>query len=203
MLMEKPIFNNRPNDRVSYAFTSEASGVKIRQDYFISRAVAVVGVVFAIPLIGGMHVLTTKRSKRMRDEPNKHCVPCGYLDFDETLYDGMIREVFEETSLYLPNYQDLCVFDNNKQPYQIKDSPSDNRQNVSMLYMTVLDFSANMDRFPTEIEMHFGNETQEVKWLPLIDLYANKVDWEWAFHHDETIKTASDYYLKHLQSKQC
>ena len=69
--------------------------------YWISKAVAVVGIIFA-NTVDGLHVLVIKRSNTMRDEPKKFGVPSGFLDWEETLHEAMIREVYEETSIYLP-----------------------------------------------------------------------------------------------------
>ena len=107
--MEKPKFNNVPNKHLVLKYES------INLDYWISRAVAVDALVFML-VDDDILVLTVKRSDKMRDEPGKYCIPCGYLDFSETLFDAMQRELYEETSLYLPDYQDLIAFDNGKQP---------------------------------------------------------------------------------------
>ena len=68
-----------------------------------SRSVAVVGVIVAIDkhtslsYLGckDIYVLAEKRSRNM-DSPGKWCLPCGYLDWDETGPEALIREVYEE-----------------------------------------------------------------------------------------------------------
>jgi 8-oxo-dGTP pyrophosphatase MutT (NUDIX family) len=164
---------------------------------FISRSVAVVGVVFALDAVGKMHVLVTKRSGSMMDEPHKLCVPCGYLDWDETTYQGMIREVYEETSLYLEKYKDFIIFDNNKKPFFIQDSPSNNRQNVSFMFVTFLDFHNAMDKFPVDISKFKTKEIEFVDWMHVHDIY-NTVEDEWAFKHNDVIKHAISFYNKNL-----
>ena len=67
--METPKFNNKPNAHVRYNY-NDGSGVKIDQDFWISRSTAIVGVVLASTR-DGLQILITKRSKKMRDEPNK------------------------------------------------------------------------------------------------------------------------------------
>jgi 8-oxo-dGTP pyrophosphatase MutT (NUDIX family) len=187
-------FNNRPNPHVINK-VFEGNKYVVNHDYFISRSVAVVGVVFVIPLIGSMHVLITQRSNKMRDEANKFGVPCGYLDWDESGYEAMVREVYEETSLYLPEYKDLLITNNNEKPMYIQDNPNkDLRQNVSLIYLSVYDFTKNMDRFPTGVEKYSDKETANVKWLSLVDFYAKSNEMEWAFHHDETINDALKKY---------
>lgn len=187
-------FNNIPNEHLQLRYWKN-NGENINVDYFISRAIAVVGIVFVIPLIGDIHILITKRSSKMYDEAGKFNMPCGYLDWNETIYEAMVREVYEETSLYLPDYEDLLVLDN-KQPIYIKDDPTkDKRQNVSFLYLSVLDFSKTINRFPIEIENYTDRETAMVKLMPVSEFYKLSDSMEWAFNHNETIKSAIQYYL--------
>jgi len=200
--MEKPKFNNRPNDHVIYQFYSQHSGVKIKQDFFISRACAVVGVVLAYTS-KGMHVLIEQRSNKMMDEANKFGIPCGYLDWDESLYEAMMREVYEETSFYIPDYEKYVIFDNNKQPFHVKDNPkTDKRQNVSHIYLTVFDFQDSqqaIDAFPVDIENFKCRETALVRWMKLVNFYNTRQNYEWAFNHDETIESAIKFYNKNFK----
>ncbi len=193
-----PKFNNRPADHVIYQFISPSSGVKIHQDFFVGRATAVVGVVFALDAEGYIHVLITRRSDKMRDEPGKYGVPCGYADWDETLYEAVVREIYEETSLYLPDYEDFLDFDNGKRAFEIKDDPkADKRQNISHIYGMFYNFSKNMDKFPLSIENFTCRETAMVKWIRLADFYGQyKQEYQWAFNHDETINSAIKYYRR-------
>ena len=72
-----PKFNNIPNNHIQIRYETPNDVQNI--DYFISRAVAVVGVVLA-STDDGLKVLVVKRSHLMPDEPNKLGLPCGYLD---------------------------------------------------------------------------------------------------------------------------
>jgi 8-oxo-dGTP pyrophosphatase MutT (NUDIX family) len=191
---EKPKFKNKPNDHLIYGFDSQSTGLKIKQDYWISRSVAIDGIVFAL-LPSGVYVLIIKRSDKMRDEVGKYCIPCGYLDWDETGYEAMIREVYEETSLYLPDYEKFLIFDNDKNPFIIRDDPKLNRQNVSLIYLSVYDFTSesNVDKFPLEVENFTCREVSFVKWLPLSD-FDKLHSMYWAFNHDEMIRKALEYY---------
>jgi len=190
--MTKPKFNNTPNNhfRFQYHTTHGNSGA----DFWISRAVAVVGIVFAITL-DGMKVLIAKRSNKMMDEAGKHGIPCGYLDWDETTFDAMTREVYEETSLYLPDYKDYLVTNNDEKPFTIHDNPANNRQNVSLLFLSVYNFSPRMDLFPVDIEQYKDKETSEVQWITLKDFYLKyDHEYQWAFNHNETIKEAVKHF---------
>lgn len=179
MTKPKPKFNNKPNRHI-----------------WVSRAVAVVGVVFAITL-DGMKVLIAKRSENMMDEAGKYGIPCGYLDWNETTFEGMTREVYEETSLYLPDYQLYLVNGDNTKPFTIHDSPANNRQNVSLLFLSIYNFSPRMDLFPSDIEQYKNEETSEVKWMSIQEFYLKyDQEYQWAFNHNETIKEAVKYFNK-------
>jgi ADP-ribose pyrophosphatase YjhB (NUDIX family) len=201
--METSKFKNKPNAHVKYYYSDER-GLKVQQDFFVSRSCAVVGVVLAYTATG-MHVLIEKRSDKMMDEASKVGIPCGYLDWDETLYEAMMREVYEETSLYLPDYEKYVIFDNDKQPFFVKDNPkSDKRQNVSHIYLTVLDFQDSqqaIDAFPVNIENFTCRETAWVKWMKLLDFYNVREGIAWAFNHDETIESAVKFYNKNFDYK--
>jgi 8-oxo-dGTP pyrophosphatase MutT (NUDIX family) len=192
--MDKPVFKNKPNEHIiiRHEFKNTINTI----DYWISRAVAVVGIVFVIPLVGGIQTLITRRTMEMPDEAGKFGLPCGYLDFDETGYDAMVREVYEETSLYLPKYKKYLVLNNNEQPFTVHDKPSrDSRQNVSLIYLSVYDFHEAMDQFPLDILKYTDKETSEVKWMLLTDFYCKfDREYEWAFKHNETIKEALIFF---------
>jgi 8-oxo-dGTP pyrophosphatase MutT (NUDIX family) len=169
-------FNNRENISIKYD----------GKEYWISRSVAVVGVVIAITNFG-TYVLVTQRSKKM-DHPHKLCVPCGYLDWNENSYDAMVREVYEETSLYLPEYDDIIKSD--KKPFFIQDDPTkDVKQNISFLFCTIMDFINQPIEFPLCIEKFRTDETDAIKWIP-IDLIVNSPNTVWAFNHNEIINYA-------------
>jgi len=175
--MTKPKFKNRVNPQI-----------------WISRAPAVVGIVFAFGVEGGSRVLRIKRSENM-DEPNKYGAPSGYLDWDENGFDAMVREVYEETSMYLPDYDPFLTFNNHEQPFYVHTDPTtDKLQNVSLTYLMVYDFHKEPNFFPTEIENYTDFETSKVEWLRLQDFY-NCQD-EWAFNHNKRIEMAMRYFKK-------
>jgi len=176
--MTKPKFKNRQNPQI-----------------WISRAPAVVGIILAFGVSDGPRVLVIKRSENMPDEPNKYGAPSGYLDWDENGLEGMTREVFEETSMYLPDYDPFLTYNNHKQPFYVHSDPTtDMNQNVSLTYLMVYDFHKEPDFFPLDIEKHTDSETVKVEWLRLQDFYNSK--YEWAFNHDKRIEMAVRYYNK-------
>ncbi|MFA5366349.1 MAG: NUDIX domain-containing protein [Dehalococcoidia bacterium] len=197
-MTNKPKFNNTPNEHV--VLIQESTIKRTVLDYWISRAVAVVGVVFSNPFDGGMQVLTVKRSAEMRDEAGKWGLPCGYLDWNENGYEGMVREVYEETSLYLPNYQKYLI-NNNEKPFTVHDSPNrDARQNVSLIYLSVYDFHNETVEFPLYIEKYTDKETAEVKWMPMLDFFGKyEREYEWSFRHNETIREALEFFNRNFE----
>lgn len=197
--MENPKFNNKPNPHLIHHYDS-GTGIKVHQDYWISRAPAVVGIIFAFGVEGGSRVLAIKRSNKMREEPNKYGAPSGYLDWDETGFEGMTREVYEETSFYLPNYEPFLIFNNNKQPFFVQDDPKkDKNQNISLTYLLAYDFTSDPESFPIEIEKYSDSETARVEWLKLSDFYNESR--EWAFNHDERIVMAHKFFNSNFTRK--
>lgn len=138
------------------------------------RGVAVVGMIFCT--IGDdKRILLVKRSDDSMDEPGKWCMPCGYLDWDETVEEALIREIYEETGLLISDYKPRNV---DPRPL-IKSKPSQNRQNVSIQWVFHFDFE---DEFPKLLEK--TNETSIIKWVDV-----NTIDeYEFAFDHYEQIK---------------
>lgn len=197
--MDKPKFNNRRNEHLIIYFNDGVGNV-LKRDIWVSRAPAVVGIVFAFGVVGGDRVLTIKRSKNMREEPNKYGAPSGYLDFNETGHEGMIREVYEETSMYLPYYEPFLIFDNDQRPFYIQDDPKkDKNQNISLTYVQAYDFYDHQDMFPQEIENYSNYETESVSWLKLSEVNTNNM--EWAFNHNKRIEDAYEFFHKNYRRK--
>ena len=196
--INKPKFNNTPNDHFRMSHITSQGNVGL--DYWISRAPAVVGVIFGVGLEGGTRVLIIKRSATMPDEPNKFALPSGYLDWDETGFDGIVREVYEETSIYIPDYDPFLISNNKKQPFYVHTDPTtDKNQNVSLTYIFGYDFSNDPEFFPNDKTiLNFTNdETAKVEWLSINDFYNND-NREWGFHHDERIRIAHEYFIKNI-----
>jgi len=157
---------------------------------------AVVGIVFIL-VDNTMKVLIVKRYKNMLDEAGKYGIPCGYLDWDESAFEAMTREVYEETSLYLPDYENYLVYNNKKQPIIIRDSHENNRQNVSLIYLSVFNMNSRPDLFPDHILNFTNKETEKVEWMKITDFYLRyEKEYKWAFNHNETIKEALKHFNK-------
>lgn len=88
------IFTNRENERVE---------LEDGRTIWLSRSVAVVVHVW-FKVDGVFYLLLGKRGPGCPDEVGKWNLPCGYLDWDEDLYQACAREVWEETGVKLYDY---------------------------------------------------------------------------------------------------
>ena len=150
------------------------------REYWISRSIAVVVFVFAKDIFGQEYILAEQRGKGTPDPEyiGKYCVPCGYLDYDETVVQAAQRELMEETGLTIPTSDFKLV--------NINDIPeSDKRQNVTFRYIVNSSIPVEdlIKLFTTK-----NSEKDEVESIRFIrisdyDLY------DYAFNHKELIKT--------------
>lgn len=154
------------------------SGKLVGQTFWVSRAIAVTGCVFTF-LNGKWCVLANKRGEGTPDFQGMWNMPCGYLDFNETTKEAVIREVYEETGVQVnPDYIQFWKF---------VDTPTQNRQNVTFRYYALID-----DPQPGTISVGTGNndrggeknEVEAIGWIPVKDVN----NYEWAFNHDDIIK---------------
>ena len=145
--------------------------------YWVHRAIAVTGVVFkAVEETHEVFVLANKRGNGAADFQGMWNLPCGYLDFDETLSEACAREIKEETGYNL-DPESLHMFG-------INDSIKENRQNVTARFVTVV-----IDEDMPAQEILAGgeeDEVEEIKWIPLEEIN----DYDWAFDHDKVIGNA-------------
>lgn len=149
-----PKFNNKPNPL--YKIDGK--------DIWQSRSVAIVMICFFYNKDNRKTYVVIEKRSNIMDDPGKWCLPCGYIDWDESGWDCGVREVFEETGLYIPSYYEFLVYDNNKEPIFVNTNPGSERQNISLCYG--LEFSMNDKDFPYEIE-NFKNP--EIDCIKLVD----------------------------------
>lgn len=162
-------FKNRQNEKVKLADGREV---------FLARNVAVNALV-----LRGEYVLLVKRSKNM-NEGGKWCLPCGYLDWDETPEQAVIRELYEETGvdqsqvLFIkPRYN----ADTNFSYISTRlDSPRQNIEITYPFYFISKRDNINVPDFAKE-------EVDEVKWVSFYDLDLYDI----AFWHNELIQKLS------------
>ena len=142
------------------------------KEYWISRAVAVVGFVFCLDG-EELFILAGKRGKGASDFQGYWNVPCGYLDFDETTKEACSRELAEETNLYVN--PDAWVL------FGIEDSPKANRQNITFRY-----YAFNSKLYKGQTVYAKGAEEDEVEaveWIPISKIH----EYQWAFNHKKRI----------------
>jgi 8-oxo-dGTP pyrophosphatase MutT (NUDIX family) len=167
-----PIFKNRPNEQIV-----TTDGRKL----YHSRSVAVIMV-----LLGqqddGYYVAIEKRGTAPGlDKQGLWCLPCGYLDWDESGPEGIARELWEEVGIDVRMIKDSLDGKYLNQPWFVKTDPDENRQNVTLRYgmvsytLRLPVLNANNDCEP--------NEVAEAKWIPLKDIGK----YEFAFKHNEVI----------------
>ncbi len=181
-------FNNRVNEEVEIT-----DGRKV----WLSRSAATVSIIIGFDgevSMDNCYVLVVKRGEKL-DSPNMFCLPCGYLDWDESARDGAARELYEETGLnineLLLQHRSWNKFED--QPWLVISDPTlDARQNINLYFGAVFVFENGL---PTP---HFKNsyegEILMVGWqkLTLIDTL------EWAFDHRKRIDMFLEQFNKNL-----
>lgn len=186
--MTKPTFKNRQNECVT-----TMDGRKL----FHSRSVAVVGVIVFMNPVGDYRIAIEKRGNNPGlDKKGMWCLPCGYLDWDESGPDALKREVWEEIGLNLDDYKHVRLdgpnLPNLDQPWFVKTKPDENRQNVTLRYGTVIvqkewpKLIVNNDCEPDEVA--------DAVWAKYSDILLGRYDF--AFSHGEVIKEFWHKFIK-------
>lgn len=158
------------------------------KEYWISRSVAVCCFIFKIK-DDELYALIERRGKGAADEQGKLAAVSGYLSYNESLTQAVVRETFEETG-FKANEERL-------QFMKINSDPSEVHQNVTVHYVY---FAKKNEDFDLDrAEGGEENEVSEVKWFKVGDLekknnvvtlYANVYDImaeDWAFNHDKLL----------------
>jgi 8-oxo-dGTP pyrophosphatase MutT (NUDIX family) len=165
-------FKNKPNTCIK----------QDGKEYWISRSCAVVGIVGTI-IDDEDYILVVKRGTGAADFIGKYCLPCGYIDWDESAYEAFQREVYEETGIEITPDIDLLNYGDS--PFLVRSDPKNNRQNIS-LYFSIL-INSNNKLPETSLEHTEPNEIEEAIWIKVgeVDKY------DFCFDHDNIIK---NYY---------
>ncbi len=164
----KPPFKNRPNNCVTLD----------GKPHFIARDCAVVAQVFLYDKQSQTwYVLLGKRGSNVPDFQGFWGFPCGYLDWDETLYEAVLREVWEETGLVLadlPTSKQVLKShnlpsenDRSPLPWKISDNPSNSsKQNISHHFSFYVHWHA-AELPALTIEYAETNEAEAAQWVSL------------------------------------
>lgn len=146
--------------------------------FWISRSIAVVGFIYGYDEDNNRYILAVKRGTGTPDPEfvGCWCLPCGYLDYDETIEEALKREVFEETGLNIENPYFMNLLDVNSDP------KSDKRQNVTFRYGYIV--QEPITKVKLTAKNSEKDEVADIKWIP-----TNEIDnYKWAFNHNELIK---------------
>jgi 8-oxo-dGTP pyrophosphatase MutT (NUDIX family) len=177
-----PIFINRHNEKVH---TTDGRTV------YIARASSVVAEVCLYDAVNdNWHILLMQRGVAAPDFNGYWCLPCGYLDWDETLCQAMIREVYEESGLLLtelvqsPNFSysssKVISGEGSETPWLIYDEPETKRQNLAFHYATL--FGWKGEPYPVLSRLDEA-EVADVKWMPMQEAMTLQL----AFGHENRI----------------
>lgn len=186
-------FNNRPNEQIT---TTDG------RDLWYGRSCAVVAEICLFNTVDKKwYVLLGKRGSGTPDFQGYWGLPCGYLDWDETLTQAVVREVWEECGLALPELpaQDAFICSPNncinsamtdgvdniaETPWHISDRPLSTKQNISLHYAIV--FAWGSATLPSlSAENCEPNEVDDLKWSPL----SEAMNMTLSFSHESHINT--------------
>jgi len=152
------------------------------REFWISRSIAAVVCILAKDLRGNVYVLAIQRGEGTPDPEyvGAYCMPCGYLDFDETIKEAAQREVKEETGITFPISDFRLV--------SINDNPnSDKRQNVTFRFLVKSDVPIeDLGKLITTKNAE-KDEVLDVTFIKLSEIN----NFRWAFNHEELIKEIS------------
>jgi ADP-ribose pyrophosphatase YjhB (NUDIX family) len=137
--------------------------------HWISRSVVVICLV-----VWNDKILIVKRGKKVT-QTGKWCLPCGYLDFNETIENCAIREIYEESGVDLRNFKYEIELE------KINSDPSTDRQNIGFHYLIEIDSENEPMVDLSVVDFH---ETTDAKWISHIEIE----NFKFAFNHYEKIK---------------
>lgn len=157
------------------------------KEYWISRAIAVVVKLIAFDKNGDSYILAVQRGEGTPDPEfvGSWCLPCGYLDYNETTKEAACRELKEETGITISPQELTLVY--------ISDEPeSDKRQNVTFRFRCTSSLSKELlEQFLTDK----FSETKEVSGIRFIHI-SELDNYKWAFNHNKLIKNYEEIYRK-------
>jgi 8-oxo-dGTP diphosphatase len=117
-------------------------------------------------------ILLVKRGDNVTN-PNKYALPGGFLDRDETLKEGVKREVQEETGYKAKDATLFRIIDNPKRK-------GEDRQNVNFVFIVEVGEKISSP----------DKENKEVLWIDLDSLPGEK---DFAFDHFECIEKYREF----------
>ena len=157
------MFKNRQNKLI----TDKESG----KGHWISRSAVVICLV-----IWKSKFLIVKRGEAVI-QTGKWCLPCGYLDYDETMEGCAVREIYEESGIDIRNYINIKSL----VPAYIITEP-DVTRNQDLCFNYHIELNSEKEP-PINMEVVDSTETTDVKWVDISEL----PNYKFAFNHDKKI----------------
>lgn len=186
-----PEFKNIPNEQIE---TTDG------RTFWISRSCAVIAQVCVFNTADQQwYILLGKRGSGTPDCQGYWNLPCGYLDWNETLGQAMVREVWEECGLHLPSLSkhpqfgysnNSCILHEGQyveEPWSISDIPNNPKQNVSMHFAVMLAWHGEPLPALSNANAEL-NEVDDLAWVKIEE--ACKLDL--AFNHHIRIQKLLD-----------
>ena len=185
------------------------------KEYWISRHMAVTGIIRVIqfPPKGSekasknpelkIYYLLSKRGEGCPDHVGKWQCNCGYLDFDESLADAVLREIKEEIGLDISEALKSGNVTSSDEPkildfglLTIRDLPEhDSRQNVTFRYLIDVNYNWIKELIDngiingrTEERGGEDGEIDEIKLVPWQDIEKEPYAGNFAFNHEEMLQ---------------
>lgn len=149
------------------------------EEYWISRSIAVVVKIIANDINGNKYILAVQRGKGTPDPEfiGAWCMPCGYLDYNETIKEAARRETLEETGLQFA-LEDFTLVNINDEPY------FDKRQNITFRFIVNSPIPVEgLNQILTN-KYSEKDEVSNIKFISISELD----NYKWAFNHNKLIK---------------
>ncbi len=179
-----PEFKNKPNSSIK---TSDG-------EIWISRSVAVV-VTTLLRKDSELYALLIRRGNSVH-APDKWCMPCGYLDWNETATECAMREMWEEAGLDVSTIAWFKVeYNGLNTTWDINTNPTLNdNQDIALHYSFVI----SSDEFPILSSVNAEeDEVVDLKWVKLSEFS----EYNFAFGHDDRIRKFLNYYHEKVTAK--
>jgi 8-oxo-dGTP pyrophosphatase MutT (NUDIX family) len=134
-------------------------------------------------------ILLGQRGSGSPDYVGKYNLPSGYMDWNENATEAALREVWEETGVYVPEIKGNVLFNHMDKPWDVNSEPSANRQNISLRFGIVIE----TNEFPElSTENNEPDEVSDLRWVNIDNLG----EYDFAFNHNIVIEEYLKLILK-------
>lgn len=162
-------------------FEFEHEGEKLWYSRSVAAAVALIAFRDNIP-----HMLIVQRGPNAT-HPGKWCIPGGFLEHDEFIYDCAKRELFEETGISLqPSEEDSLTIGG-----IIDDPKTSSMQNIVFVYKVI---RGNAMDEELSLDNAEPGEISDIKWIPVSDF--DNIDWAFNGAYQSELRKLLKHYIK-------